>query len=76
MFWQKKNSEGVSHSVTSDSEPPHRHARLLRPRDFPGKNIGGDLPNPGIERRPPTLPAGSLPSEPPWKPIIFQWILA
>ena len=29
----------------------------------------GDLPNPGIEPRSPTLQADSLPSEPPGKPI-------
>ena len=40
----------------------------------PGKNTGvgcpppGDLPNPGIEPRSPTLQADSLPSEPPGKP--------
>ena len=43
--------------------------------DSPGKNTGvgcqgsppGDLPNPGIEPRSPTLKADSLPSEPPGK---------
>ena len=42
----------------------------------PGKNTGvglpfpspGDLPNPGIERRSPSLQADSLPSKPPGKP--------
>ena len=29
----------------------------------------GDLPHPGIEPRPPTLQAESLPSEPPGKPL-------
>ena len=29
----------------------------------------GDLPNPGIEPRSPTLQADSLPSEPPVKPV-------
>ena len=29
----------------------------------------GDLPDPGIERRPPALQADSLPSEPPGNPI-------
>ena len=29
----------------------------------------GDLPNPGIEPGSPTLQAGALSSEPPWKPI-------
>ena len=41
-------------------------------RDSAGKNIGedclhGDLPNPGIEPRSPTLQVDSLPSEPPGK---------
>ena len=44
--------------------------------DSPGKNIGvgpcpppGDLPNPGIEPRSPTLREDSLPIEPPGKPL-------
>ena len=32
----------------------------------------GDLPNPGIESRSPTLQADALPSEPPGKPIDRQ----
>ena len=58
---------------------PHglQPARLLCPWDSPGKNTGGswlpwpppgDLPNPGIKPRFPTLQADSLPSEPPEKP--------
>ena len=54
--------------------------------DSPGKNAGvglpcpppGDLPNPGIEPRSPTLQVDSLPSEPPGKPIttfIELWII-
>ena len=46
--------------------------RFLYPWVSPGKNtevgchaISRDLPNPGIEPRSPTLPADSLPSEPP-----------
>ena len=31
----------------------------------------GDLPNPGIKSRSPTLQAGSLPSEPPGKPFVI-----
>ena len=46
--------------------------------DFPGKNTGvgshfllqGDLPNPGLEPRSPTLQADSLLSEPPGKPML------
>ena len=30
----------------------------------------GDLPDPGIEPRSPALQADSLPSEPPWKPLL------
>ena len=72
VFWQKKRkgNEGVSHSVLPDFVPPHGHARLLHPWDFPGKNTGVDLPHPGTEPRSPTLQAGSLPSEPPGKHLI------
>ena len=46
--------------------------------DSPGKHTGvdchalpsGDLSNPGIKPRSPTLQVDSLPSEPPWKPPI------
>ena len=31
----------------------------------------GDLPDPGIERGSPALQAGTLPSEPPGKPVIY-----
>ena len=49
---------------------------LYSPWNSPGQNIGvgslsllqGFLPNPGIKPRSPTLQAGSLPAEPPWKP--------
>ena len=38
----------------------------------------GDLPNPGIEPRSPTLQVDSLPSEPPgseyWSPRILEWV--
>ena len=42
----------------------------------------GDLPNPGLKPRSPTLQVDSLPDEPPWKPqnsgvgslSLFQWI--
>ena len=34
----------------------------------------GDLPNPGIEHRSPTLQVASLPSEPPGKPTIILWL--
>ena len=49
---------------------------LYSPRDAPGQNTGvgslsllqGDLPNPGIEPRSPSLWADSLPAEPQGKP--------
>ena len=34
----------------------------------------GDLPNPGIEPRSPTLQADSLPAQPPGKPFVFWFI--
>ena len=52
--------------------------RLFCPWNFPGNNTGvgshaplqGNLPNPGIESRPPALQADSLLSEPLGKPTI------
>ena len=43
-LYSECDSESVSHSVTSDSLQPHRlyPARLLCPRDSPGKNTGVD----------------------------------
>ena len=36
----------------------------------------GDLPNSGIEPRSPELQAGSLPSEPPGKPLqVYSWVI-
>ena len=35
----------------------------------------GDLPNPGIESRSPTLQADALPSEPPGKPLALSLLL-
>ena len=54
--------------------------RLLCPLHSPGKNTGvgchfpspGDLSDPGIELRSPTLQADSLPSEPLGKPFLLQ----
>ena len=70
--------KSVSHSVVSNRFRPCglQPARLLCPRDFPGKNTGRELPfpspgdhsNPGIEPGSPALKADSLPSEPPGKP--------
>ena len=66
-------SESESHSVMCDSLQPHG---LNSPWNFPGQNTGvgslsllqGNLPNPGIEPRSPTLRADSLPAEPQGKP--------
>ena len=62
--------ESESHSVVSYSLRPHG---LYRPWNSPGQNTGvgdafpspGDLPNPGIEPRSPSLQADSLSAEPP-----------
>ena len=35
----------------------------------------GDLPNPGVEPRSPTLQADALTSEPPGKPNLNQWLV-
>ena len=56
--------------VVSDFLRPHG---LYNPWNSPGQNTGvgkpfpspGDLPNPGMEPRPPVLQADSLPAEPP-----------
>ena len=64
----------LSRSVMSDSLQPHglQPIRLLCPWGFSRQEywsglpcpLPGDLPNPGIEPRSPTLQADSLPSEP------------
>ena len=64
--------ESESRSVVSNSLQPHG---LYSPWTSPGQNTGvggpfpslGDLPNPGIKPRSPTLQADSLPAEPPGK---------
>ena len=66
-------SESESHSVVSDSLRPHA---LYSPWNSPGQYPGvgkpfpspGDLPNPRIESRSPSLQADSLPAEPQGKP--------
>ena len=69
----------LSCSVISDSLPPPWTAACPSPLSMgilPGKHTGvgghallqGNLPNPGIELRSPTLQVDSLPSEPPGKP--------
>ena len=85
LFFSPAWSAGPS--VVSDTWQPHG-----LPWDSPGQNSGvgslsflqGNLPNPGIEPRSPTLQADSLPAEPPGKPknpgvgslSILQWIFA
>ena len=60
-------SESESHSVASDSSRP---IGLYGPWNSPEYWSGepfpslGDLPNPGIERRSPTLQVDPLPAEP------------
>ena len=68
----------LSHSIVSDSLRPHglQPTRLLCPWGFSRQEywsglpcpLPGDLPDPGIEPRTPSLQADSLPSEPPGKP--------
>ena len=65
--------ESENCTVMSDSLRPHG---LYSPRNSPGQNNGvsslslhpGDLPNPGIKPRFPTLSGDSLPAEPQRKP--------
>ena len=60
MVYDKKfESESASHSVMSDSS--QHQARMLEWVDFPSS---GDLPNPGIKPRSPTLQVDFLPAEP------------
>ena len=66
----------------SDSLRPHglQPTRLLCPWKFSRLEywselpcpLPGDLPNPEVEPRSPTLPADSLPSEPPGKPRVHM----
>ena len=61
-----------SSSVVSDSLQPHEtiQSEFSRPEYWSGYRFPslGDLPNPGIEPRSPTLQADSLPAEPQGKP--------
>ena len=74
---RKSESESKSRSVVSDSLWTHRlyspgvlQARILEWVAFP---FSGDLPNPGIEPRSPTLQANSLLTEPSGKPPTEWW---
>ena len=68
-----EESESEGRSVVSNSLQLHG---LYSPWNSPGQNteVGslypspGDLPNPGIEPRSPTLQVDSFPAEPSWKP--------
>ena len=65
-------SQSESRSVVSDSLRPHGLYSLefSRPEYWSGQPFPspGDLPNPGIEPRSPTLQVDSLPAEPQGKP--------
>ena len=62
-----KTFSSESRSVVSDSLQVHG---ILQPEHWSGQPSPspGDLPNPGIEPRSPTLQVDSLPAEPPGKP--------
>ena len=71
FFLEKVKSESDICSVMSDSLRPHGQSMGFSRQEywsglpFPSP---GDLPDPGIKPRSPTLGADSLPSEPPRKP--------
>ena len=73
-IWESPcTQKSESRSTVSNSLQPHG---LYSPWNSPGQNTGvgslslhpGDLPNPGIEPRSPSLQADSLPAEPQRKP--------
>ena len=74
---EKVETESESCSVVSISLRPHR---LYNPWNSLGQNTGmgslsfllGNLPNPGIKPRSPSLRADSLAAEPPGKPCECQ----
>ena len=75
----------ISHSVVSDSATPWTVARqaplsmgFSRQEYWSGQSFSssGNLPNPGIKLKSPTLQADSLQSEPPGKPIPVLYIHA
>ena len=59
--------------LTHGLEPPHQASEFSRPEYWSGLPIPspGDLPNPGVEPRSPTLQMDSLLSEPPGKPYLY-----
>ena len=75
-FWVCSGSEeSESRSVVSDSATPRTMQAMgfSRPEHWSGQPFlsPGDLPNPGIESRSPTLQA-ELPAEPRGKPGVSQ----
>ena len=82
MVSKKKACTVLSHSVVSDSLQPYGLllSRLFCPWRFSRQEywsglpcpLPGDLPNPRIEPRSPTLQADSLMSEPPVKPTCMS----
>ena len=70
-------SESESCSVMSDSLPPlGLYSPFSRPKYWSGQPFpsSGDLPNPGIEPRSPTLQTDCLSAEPPGKPKLVIYI--
>ena len=83
LLWEESEAgwavvQVLSHSVVSDlfGTPWTVATRILYPWGFSRQDYWsglpcppGDLPNPGIKPRSPTLQTDSLPSEPPGKPM-------
>ena len=79
LEWGAIAFSSVSCSAVSNSLQPHglQPARLLCPRNSPGKNtgvgsqslLGGIFPTQGLNPGLPALQADSLPSEPPGTPL-------
>ena len=69
----------LSHLLMSDSLWPHGTVSMgilqIRILEWAACPPPGDLPDPGIKPRSPTLQADCLPSEPPWKPPKTSLIL-
>ena len=73
-----------SHSVVSLRPHELQPIKLLCPWEFSRQEYWsglpcpppGDLPNPGIKPRSPTLQVDSLPSEPKGNPRLLEWVAA
>ena len=61
------SNSAISWMVARQAPPSMRFSRQEYWSEWPFPSPG-DLPNPGVELRPPTLQADSLPSEPPGEP--------